>query len=241
MIKCIVVDDKPLAIDVLTHYISKIPVLDLTFSTDNPIEALNKVLEEEIDLVFLDIQMPELNGVQFMKIVKGKCLVVLTTAYTDYALEGFENDAVDYLLKPVSFERFYKAVEKVQLLMKGKGLVEKEMTTTAIPEPKKVVNDIFVKTEYKLVRVNLDEILYVKGMQNYVTIYTTNEKITSLQTMKKIEELLPANQFVRIHKSYIVSINKIESVERNRIKIGGDTITLGEVYRKTFYETINTN
>ncbi|MCL6220323.1 LytR/AlgR family response regulator transcription factor [Zunongwangia pacifica] len=239
MIKCMVVDDKPLAIDVLTHYIAKIPVLHLTFSTDNPLEALNKVLEGEVDLVFLDIQMPELSGIQFMKIVKGKCLVILTTAYADYALEGFDHDAVDYLLKPVSFERFYKAIEKAQLILKG--LAEKDDVKTSETETKKIVSDIFVKTEYKLVRVHLDEILYVKGLQNYLSIYTTDEKITSLQTMKKIEEQLPTHQFIRVHKSYIVSINKIESIQRNRIRIAGITIALGEVYRKAFYDAIATN
>ncbi len=239
MINCIVVDDKPLAIDVLKHYISKIPNLSLRFSTENPLEALNKVLEGGIDLVFLDIQMPELSGIQFMKIVKGKCLVILTTAYSDYAIEGFENDAVDYLLKPISIERFYKAVEKVELLLKG--MAETESTQSSVSEPKKVIRDIFVKTEYKLIRVNLDEILYVKGLQNYISIFTPNEKITSLQTMKKIEEQLPTDHFIRVHKSYIISINKIESIERNRIKIGGITIALGEVYRKAFFEAIATN
>ena len=236
MIRCVVVDDKPLAIDVLKHYISKVPGLSLSFSTDNPIVALNKVMEGGIDLVFLDIQMPELSGLQFMKIVKGKCLVVLTTAYSEYALEGFDHDAVDYLLKPVSFERFYKAVEKVQLV--SKGLAEEEVAGTKFLPRNKEVTDIFVKKEYKLVRVSLAEIVYVEGLQNYVIIHTASEKITSLQTMKKIEEQLPAEHFIRIHKSFIVSINKIKSIERNRISIGEITIALGEVYRKAFYEAI---
>jgi len=236
MIRCMVVDDKPLAIDVLAHYIAKVPSLQLTFSTVNPLEALDKVIEGEIDLVFLDIQMPELSGLQFMKIVKGKCMVVLTTAYAEYALEGFENDAVDYLLKPVSFERFYKAVEKVQLMLKGLSKTKKSNHT--LPNKDKEVNHIFVKTEYKLVRVAVADILYVEGMQNYVMIYTTDEKITSLQTMKKTEEQLPADQFLRVHKSYIVSLNKINSIERNRIHIGEKTIALGEVYREAFYNKI---
>lgn len=239
MIKCMVVDDKPLAIDVLTHYISKIPDLTLSFSTQNPIEALNKVMEGGIDLVFLDIQMPELSGLQFMKIIKGKCLVILTTAYAEYALEGFDHDAVDYLLKPVSFERFYKAVEKVQIIRRG--LNEKELPNAMVPKKETGVQTIFVKTEYKLVRVNVEDILYVKGLQNYVSIHTTTEKITSLQTMKKIEEQLPADRFIRVHKSYIVAINKIDSIERNRIWIGGDIIVVGQVYRKAFYAAIAAN
>lgn len=239
MIRCIVVDDKPLAIDILEHYISKVPSLSLIFTTVNPIEALNKVIEGEVDLVFLDIQMPELSGLQFMKIIKGKCLVILTTAYSEYALEGFDNDAVDYLLKPVSFERFYKAVEKAQLILKGLAEIAKPSTSFFVTE--KEVSHIFVKTEYKLIRVNIADILYIEGLQNYVMIYTAKEKITSLQTMKKTEEQLPVSQFIRIHKSFIVAINKITSIERNRISIGEKTIALGEVYREAFYKSIANN
>ncbi len=236
MIRCMVVDDKPLAIDVLKNYIARVPSLTLTFTTVDPIEAITKVVEGEVDVVFLDIQMPELTGLQFMKIVRGKCLVVLTTAYAEYALEGFENDAVDYLLKPVSFERFYKAVEKVQLLLKG--MVGTTRTNTELPKVKEV-NHIFVKTEYRLVRVNISDIIYVEGLQNYVMIYTATEKIVSLQTMKKTEDQLPIDQFIRIHKSFIVAINKIDSIERNRVSIGGRTIALGEVYREAFYNAIS--
>lgn len=230
MIRCVVVDDKPLAIDVLTHYIAKVPSLTLSMSTVNPLDALNKVLEGDVDLVFLDIQMPELSGLQFMQIVKGKCLVVLTTAYAEYAVEGFEHDAIDYLLKPVSFERFYKAVEKVQLVLTN--------SPTKTKAKVKEVDFIFIKTEYKLVRVNVADILYVEGLQNYVMIYTATEKITSLQTMKKTEEQLPVDQFIRIHKSFIVAINKITSIERNRVNIGDRMIALGEVYREAFYKAI---
>jgi len=231
-----VVDDKPLAIDVLKNYIARVPSLTLTFTTVDPLEAITKVVEGGVDLVFLDIQMPELTGLQFMKIVRGKCLVVLTTAYAEYALEGFENDAVDYLLKPVSFERFYKAVEKVQLLIKG--MIGTTKTNTELPKVKEV-NHIFVKTEYRLVRVNISDIIYVEGLQNYVMIYTATEKIVSLQTMKKTEDQLPIDQFIRIHKSFIVAINKIDSIERNRVSIGGRTIALGEVYREAFYNAIS--
>lgn len=236
MIRCMVVDDKPLAIDVLKNYIARVPSLTLTFTTVDPLEAITKVVEGGVDLVFLDIQMPELTGLQFMKIVRGKCLVVLTTAYAEYALEGFENDAVDYLLKPVSFERFYKAVEKVQLLIKG--MIGTTKTNTELPKVKEV-NHIFVKTEYRLVRVNISDIIYVEGLQNYVMIYTATEKIVSLQTMKKTEDQLPIDQFIRIHKSFIVAINKIDSIERNRVSIGGRTIALGEVYREAFYNAIS--
>lgn len=235
MIRCIVVDDKPLAIDVLKHYIKKVPFLELVFSTTNPLEGLNKITDNEIDLVFLDIQMPELSGLQFMKIVKGKCQVILTTAYAEYALEGFENDAIDYLLKPVSFERFYKAVEKAQFTLKGL-LAASETKTVA---QQRELNYIFVKTEYKLIRIDLTDILYVEGMQNYVNIYTTTEKITSLQTMKKTEEQLPNPQFLRVHKSFIIAMDKINSVERNRIYIGDKIIAIGDNYRAAFYDVVS--
>jgi DNA-binding LytR/AlgR family response regulator len=209
MIKCIIIDDKPLAIDVLTDYVGKIPALSLTLSTTNPLEALEVVMSGQVDLIFLDIQMPQLNGVQFMKIVHGKCKVILTTAYAKYALEGFENDAIDYLLKPIPFERFYKAVQKAQYHFKSINSILEKENGISLQE-----NDfIFVKTEYKLVKINIEDILYVEGMQNYVAIYTLNEKIVSLQNIKKTEEQLSKKKFVRIHKSYIVAIKKIDSVE----------------------------
>lgn len=235
MIRCIVVDDKPLAIDVLKHYITKTPFLELIYSTTNPLEALNKVIEGQADLVFLDIQMPELTGLQFMKIVKGKCQIILTTAYAEYALEGFENDAVDYLLKPISFERFYQAIEKVKLIQKGMSVL---LTETAAPKKDKESDHIFVKTEHKLIRIPTTAILYVEGMQNYVNIYTPTGKITSLQTMKKMEEQLPQPQFVRVHKSFIVAINKIDHVERSRIIIGDKVIAISDNYRSAFYSAI---
>jgi two-component system LytT family response regulator len=234
MIRCIVVDDKPLAIDVLADYISKIPDLELVFSDTNPLEALEYIMKNEVDLVFLDIQMPQLSGVQFMKIVQGKCKVILTTAYTDYALDGFENDAIDYLLKPIAFERFYKAVQKAQHYFNAKAMPPGIQVTQADP----AVDYIFVKTEYKLVKIDTDDILYIEGMQNYVAIYTKTEKIISLQNIKKMEEQLSKKKFARVHKSYVVAINKINSVERSRIYIADAVIPLGDVYKEGFYQLI---
>lgn len=236
-IRCLIVDDKPLAIDVLKHHLAKVPFLELVASTTNPLEALNKVVEGSIDLVFLDIQMPELSGLQFMKIVKDKCQVILTTAYSEYALEGFEHNAIDYLLKPISFERFYRAVEKAQFVLKA--LDQPTQSLSAIATSEKEIDHIFVKTEYKLIRINTSDILYVEGMQNYVTICTTTEKIISLQTMKKTEEQLPNSQFLRVHKSFIVAVNKINSIARNRIYIADQAIALGDIYRDAFYRAIN--
>ncbi|MEE1943529.1 LytTR family DNA-binding domain-containing protein [Pedobacter sp. KR3-3] len=237
MIRCLIVDDKPLAIDVLKHHLAKVPFLELVHSTTDPLEALNKVMEGGIDLIFLDIQMPELSGLQFMKIVGTKCQVILTTAYSEYALEGFENNAIDYLLKPVSFERFYKAAEKAQFVLKALATDSQSSALTAPSE--KETDHIFVKTEYKLVRVNTADIVYVEGMQNYIVICTHTEKITSLQTMKKTEEQLPSTQFLRVHKSFIVALNKISSIERNRIYIADQVIALGDVYKDAFYKAIS--
>jgi two-component system LytT family response regulator len=235
MIRCVVVDDKPLAIDILNDYISKIPDLTLVFSGTNPLEALEYVMKNEVDLVFLDIQMPQLNGVQFMKIVNEKCQIILTTAYAEYALDGFENNAIDYLLKPVSFERFYKAVQKA---IRHFSLAEPVQPLIHY-QPAEPENDfIFVKTEYKLVKVNTDDILFVEGMQNYVSIQTTTDKILSLQNIKKTEEQLPKKQFIRVHKSYIVAVKKISSIERSRIYIGETIIPLGDVYKEEFYKVI---
>lgn len=236
MIRCIVVDDKPLAIDVLKHYIDKVGFLEVCFTTTNPLEGLDRILQGGVDLVFLDIQMPELTGLQFIKIIKDRCKVVFTTAYAEFALEGFENDAIDYLLKPISFERFYKAAEKAQFVINA---LKEPIKNDNLSVAEKEVPYIFVKTEYKLVKVDVANIIYVEAMQNYVTIYTTNEKIITLQTMKKTEEQLPSSQFVRIHKSFIVSIGKIHSIERNRIQIANQNIALGESYREAFYNAIN--
>lgn len=238
MISCVVVDDKPLAIDILNDYISKVPDLSLVFSSTNPLYALEYIMKNEVDLIFLDIQMPQLNGVQFMKIVQGKCKVILTTAYTEYALDGFENDAIDYVLKPISFERFYKAVQKAQHYFNAEKVPQ---VVTQIIDSSPSVEYIFVKTEYKLVKVNTDDILYIEGMQNYVAIYTKSEKIISLQNMKKMEEQLSKKQFARVHKSYMVALNKINSIERSRIYIADAVIPLGDVYRDGFYQLIAAN
>lgn len=235
MIRCVVVDDKPLAIDILNDYISKMPDLTLAFSSTNPLEALEYVMKNEVELIFLDIQMPQLNGVQFMKIVNEKCQIILTTAYAEYALDGFENNAIDYLLKPVSFERFYKAVQKV---IRHYNLATATQTTVTYQAAGPENDFIFVKTEYKLVKINTDDILFVEGMQNYVSIQTKTDRILSLQSIKKTEEQLPKKQFIRVHRSFIVAVKKINSIERARIYIGDAVIPFGDLYKDDFYKLI---
>ena len=180
--KCLVVDDEPLALHILEDYISKLPFLQLVKATTNPIEALTLVQGGGIDLVFLDVQMPELTGIQFLKIANGKTRVILTTAYSQYALEGYELDVVDYLLKPIAFDRFYKAVQKAQAALNtGVTAPVKEE-----PAQKDLQTDfIFVKTEYKIQKVYLHDILFIEGLKDYISIYTPTERIITLQIMKK--------------------------------------------------------
>jgi DNA-binding LytR/AlgR family response regulator len=232
----LVVDDEPLALHILEDYISKIPFLQLVKSTTNPIEALSLVQNGEADLVFLDVQMPELTGIQFLKISAGKVKVILTTAYSQYALEGYELDVVDYLLKPIAFDRFYKSVQKAQ------GVLAPAATPVPLKEEapqKDLQNDfIFVKTEYKIQKVYLHDILFIEGLKDYISIYTPNERIITLQIMKKMEEALPERHFVRVHKSYIVALNKIDSIERSRICINDKIIPVGDTYRDQFFKII---
>lgn len=240
-IRCLVVDDKPLALDILTDYIKKIDFLEFVASTTSALEALKIVEQEQIDLIFLDIQMPELTGIQVMKIIGDKCRVILTTAYTEYALEGYEHNVVDYLLKPIAFDRFYKAAQKARHQLEA-GLPTVAAMPSAwsqekTPEPSNR-SFIFVKTEYKIVKVRLDDILYVEGLQNYVSIYTRHERILSLRNIKKMQEQLPVQQFVRVHKSYIISLDKIDSIERNRIFIGDAVIPVGDTFKESFMELI---
>ena len=237
MIRCLVVDDEPLALHILEDYISKLPFLQLVKATTNPIEALTLVQNGAADLIFLDVQMPELTGIQFLKIANGKAKVILTTAYSQYALEGYELDVVDYLLKPIAFDRFYKAVQKVQSILNPAvaTLAAKEE-----PAPKDLQNDfIFVKTEYKIQKVYLHDILFIEGLKDYISIYTPTERIITLQIMKKMEEALPEQHFVRVHKSYIVALNKIDSIERSRICIKDKVIPVGDTYRDHFFKLID--
>jgi DNA-binding LytR/AlgR family response regulator len=190
-IKCIIIDDEPLAISLLENYIREIPFLELVFSSENPIEALEYIQKNEADLVFLDIQMPELSGINFMKILSDKIKYILTTAYAEYALEGYEHDIVDYLLKPVSFERFCKSVVKAQ----ERFSLGKEQ------------DYFFVKSSGRQHRICFEDILYVESIRDYVNIKTSEEEFIVLDTLKSMEQQLPESFFMRIHKSFIVNLN----------------------------------
>ena len=238
MIRCLVVDDEPLALHILEDYISKVPFLELLKVTTNPIEALQLVQEGNVDLVFLDVQMPELTGIQFLRIANGKTKVILTTAYPQYALEGYELDVIDYLLKPIAFERFFKSVQKAQ------GIIQPSAKSEARPEPQNQQNDflsdfIFVKTEHKIQKVYLNDILFIEGLKDYISIFTPAERVITLQNMKRMEDALPERHFIRVHKSYIVSLNKIDSIERSRIFIGDKVIPVGDTYREEFFKIVD--
>ena len=242
-LKCIAVDDEPLALDIIEDYVSKVPFLELVKRTENAIEALQLVQAGGIDIVFLDIQMPELTGIQFLKIANSKANYILTTAYSQYALESYDLNVSDYLLKPIAFDRFYKAVEKVHNQNKPAEpvpvaqpiLSSAPFSSTANP----IQDFIFVKTEHKIQKIELDDILYIEGLKDYISIYTKSERIITLQNMKKMEETLPQGQFIRVHKSYIISLDKIESIERSRISICGKVIPIGDTYRDEFFKHID--
>lgn len=236
MIRCLVVDDEPLALDILVDYIDKVPFLQLIKATTSAFEALSIVQQDQVDLVFLDVQMPELTGIQFLKILNGKCKVILTTAYSQYALDGYELDICDYLLKPIAFDRFYKAVSKVQAQVS----IQQPVITPPVAE--KVLSQspeyIFVKTEHRIQKIYINDILYIEGLKDYISIFTPAERIITLQHMKKMEEVLPSGRFARVHKSYIVCIDKIESIERSRIQIAEKVIPIGDTYRDSFFKLI---
>ncbi|UOQ73997.1 LytR/AlgR family response regulator transcription factor [Hymenobacter cellulosilyticus] len=234
MISCLIVDDEQGAIDILKTFIEKTPFLTLAGSTTNPIEALSMVQDQAIDLIFLDIHMPQISGLDFMRLLKGKSKVILTTAYSEFAVEGFELEALDYLLKPIAFERFLKAAQKA---------LNTSMDSTARWQPAEKEDDyIFVKTESKgkMTKVNFDEIVFVEGMKNYISINTADDRIVTLLNIKDLEDRLPPKNFMRVHKSYIVSLNKIKALDGNQIlfKDMKAYVPLGETYRNAFFEAL---
>lgn len=228
MMNCLVVDDEQHAIDILLHYIAQTPMLRVVAATTNPIEALQIVATQKVDLVFLDIHMPDLSGIDFIKAINGKAKVILTTAYSEFALEGYELDVVDYLLKPIRLPRFLTAVQK------------------AAKENASAINEdddyIFVKTESKgkLLKINLADIDYIEGMKNYVAFHCSGSKTLVYASMKEIEDRLPARHFLRIHKSFIIRIDRITGIEGNRVLIKNTNadVLIGESYKNELMEKV---
>lgn len=231
-INCIAVDDEPLALDVIEDYIKKVPFLNLLKSFDNAIDAMEFLRNEKVDLMFLDIQMEELTGIQMLNIIKPKPEVIFTTAYDQFALQGYELDVTDYLLKPISFERFVKAVDKVYEKFCKMNSGKAHPAEVSIFNPR--TDYFFVKSGFKLHKVTFDEILYVEGQGDYLKIVTPRARIMTLQTFKGVEDILPQSNFIRVHKSYIVAIDKIVSIEGNTIRIAEAQIPVGESYKKQF-------
>jgi len=233
-IKCIAIDDEPLALQQITGYIRKTPFLELVASCKSAFEALEVMTNEPVDLLFVDIQMPDLTGMDFVKTLNKDVKVIFTTAYEQYALEGFKVDAIDYILKPMGYDDFLKSARKAQdyFLLKEKANVTVESRD----------DFLFVKSEYKIRKISLADILYIEGLREYVKIHQKDEKpILSLISMKALEEKLPQDQFMRVHRSFIVNLDKIKTVERSRIVFGDVYIPVSEQYKDKFQEFLNRN
>lgn len=228
MINCLALDDEPLALDLIEDNIRKVPFLHLVKKCINSSEAFDVMSKERIDLIFLDIEMPNISGIGFLKSLGFKPMIIFITAYDKYAIESFELDVLDYLLKPVSFERFLKA--------SNKALEYFSFLHNADQNKKPAF--IFVKADYKIIKVNFNDILYIEGLKDYIKIYTTNRLILTLSGMKTIEEKLPGSEFIRVHKSFIVSIPKIDSISKSRIHIGVREIPVSDSYRDEFFKMI---
>jgi len=228
---CIIVDDENPAIRILSSYVSQMPVLKLVDTCDNAMKAMDVLHRKSVDLLFLDIHMPGMSGLDFIRSLKTKPLIILVTAYPQHALEGFELDVVDYLLKPVSFERFVQAVNKALERTGNLGVAQLSPSPNEMEKESK--GYMFVKADYKLVKIIFDEIVYIEGLREYVRIHTVkNERIITLQSLRKLEEMLPAQKFARTHKSYIVAIEKIDAIVGNSIEIGEELIPIGKSYKE---------
>ena len=222
---CIIIEDEPLALEKTKGFVEKTPFLNLLATFDDALEGLAFLKSNKVDLLFLDINLDELSGIELLENSKLSCQVIITTAYSEYALKGYELNVTDYLLKPYTFERFLQAVDKIQ---DNKLLNQNELNSKFI----------FIKTENRLEKVNVDEILFIEGMRDYRRIHTINKRIMTLQNFSELEQLLPANLICRVHKSYMVAISKIDAIERSRIKISKEIIPISETYRDHFFSQI---
>jgi len=225
MIRCLIIDDEPYARQLLAEYIEKVPFLELCGAYSNGLEALTVINDKTIDLLFLDIQMPEINGIEFLKALTVKPVVIFTTAYAEFALEGYELDVIDYLLKPFDFARFLKAAEKARYLNMTPHKNEESVSQAS-------KNYFFIKESNQHIKLAFDDILYIQGLKDYVKIKTLSGQHIVLQTMKVLMEKLPQHQFVRIHNSYIISLDHIESMVQNKIKIRDVLLPVSHSYKK---------
>ena len=237
-IKCLVVDDEALARKLLSEYLGKIPNMKVVATCDTALAAHKVLNEQEIDLLFLDIQMPDLTGIEWLKMLPQKPVTILTTAYAQYAVDGYDLDIADYLLKPIGFQRFYKSVSRAI----------KQINPSAVPNstPSPVVAEnsvpqkdhFFVKADYKLINIHFDDVLYVEGMREYVRIHTKKQRITTLLSMSKLMKMLPVTQFARIHRSYTVNLKNIKEVAKNMVIIGEQRLPISQGQKEQFMERI---
>jgi len=241
MIRCLVIDDEPPALAILADYIGQVPFLTLVGTTTDPIEGLTWVQQGRADLVFLDIQMPRLTGLQFLKLAGYKARVVLTTAYPEYALDGYENDVVDYLLKPIAFERFLKAAHKALALLAPAPPAPTAVVPVAVPAPvAPALGHLFVKgdTKNKYLRINYADILYVEGLNNYVLLHLPHERIATYQTLRELADSLPQPPFMRVHKSFIVSLDHVRLLDGNTLYVQDKLIPVSDTYREALYRVV---
>lgn len=234
ILNCWIVDDEPLALELLSSYVQKTPFLSLTGKFSNAVQAMKEMNDTQIDIIFLDIQMPEVNGMEFARFVEANTRIIFTTAFSEYALDGYKVNAIDYLLKPFSYADFLDASKKALKWheMRKSANEKKDIKTT---------NGLFVRSDYKLIHIKYNDISYIEGLKDYIKIYTSidTKPILTLMSLKTMEEELPSANFIRIHRSYIINRNKITAIDKNRVIINNKQIPIGETYRKGFMNEIN--
>lgn len=234
-LRTIAIDDEPLALRLVNDYIGKTPFLELVGAFDNPLDAIDFLSTQTVDLVFVDIQMPDLTGIEFVRSLENAPKIIFTTAYEKYALEGYKLSAIDYLLKPFSYEEFLKAAQKARKQTELEANVSQSIEANS--------DFLFLKSEYKIRRINFNDILYIEGLKDYIKVYTVGEDkpLLSLNSIKSLEQKLPEDRFMRVHRSFIVNLNRIETIERSRIIFGKTYIPVSDQYKDKFQEFLDKN
>ncbi len=233
MIRCIAIDDDTQALGIIENYIAKIPFLELAKTFNNAFDAIDFMDKEVVDLIFTDVEMPELNGLEFLGSLRHRPHTIILSEKDCYAIDAFNLEVVDYLLNPFSFERFLKAVNKVRELIRLRTLLR-----IPIRDEPQERDFIFIKSDYKTIRINVDDILFIEGLKDYVKLHTTDKPILSLLSLRSLEQGLSTERFIRVHRSYIVALNKIDVIDKSRIKIGQHSITISDMYRDAFLKKI---
>lgn len=237
--KCIIIDDEPLAVDLLKDFVSKVESLELINTFNNAIDAISYINKTEVDLIFLDIEMPHFTGIDFLKAIDKKPLIIFTTAYSNYAVEGFDFGAVDYLIKPIPFNRFLKAVARAENIFEPANTVSNQNLPSAV-NTEEANNFMFVRAEYENVKINYADILFVEGLKDYVKIYTTDGKyVLTLMSLINLETTLTPKGFSRIHRSYIINLTHIKSIQKNKVLILDKRLPISESYKTAFFNKIN--